>query len=220
MEKYINIIEKSYDLSLISHFIPVIVAIFRWKYFNFLLKVAAINFLKVLIISLLGFYSSHINDNHRYLYYLSPCLDIILVSLISVAIFDFKKELNWGLALICTIFIVVVTNDYFTTKGQISSYLSTAETGFVIIISILMLRKVALTYKSSVYKRSVIWILSALLISNLFAILIQTLMEKMLAYSTDFMQLYWYLSSPLFIIITNLMVAYGFYIIRNKVKEA
>jgi hypothetical protein len=42
----------------------------------------------------------------------------------------------------------------------------------------------------------------------------------MSAYSNDFMQLCWYLSSPVFIIITNLMSAYGFYIIRNKVKEA
>lgn len=220
MEQYFKIIEWAYNFSIVTLIIPVIAAIFRWKFFNLSLRLAAIQALRIFIFGLFSLYYANIGDSHRYLYYLSPCLDIVLVSLFAVSIFNFRKELNWGLALLCAVFIVLVTNDYFTTKSPISSYLSTAETIFVIIFSILMLRKVVLTYKSSTYKRSLIWIISALLISNLSAILIPTLMEKMSAYSTELMQLSWYLFYSLFNVITNLMVAYGFYIIRNRVREA
>lgn len=219
MEQYFSIIEKAYDLSLFSYSIPAIVAIFRWKFFNFPLEIATINIIKVLTISMMGLYFSYTNHNNQFLFYISPCLDIILVSLLAVAIFDFRKELKWVLALFCVIFIGLMIEDYLTSKTLLSSYLSTAETVFVIILVIVMLRKVVLTYKSSTYKRSLIWILSALLIMNLFSILISTLMETFSAYSTKLMQLSWYLSSPLFIVITNLMVAYGFYIIDYKVKD-
>jgi hypothetical protein len=220
MEKYFSLIERAYDLSLFSNLIPCMVAISKWKSCNFPLKIVAIQSFRTLLFVLISRYYGSIDDSHRGLYYLSPCLDIILVSLLAVTIFDFKKELRWYFALICIIFIALVTNNYFTTTSPISNYFSTGETIFVVIISILILRKVTLTYKSSTYKRSLIWIISALLIMNLFSILISTLMEKMSAYSTDFMQLCWYLSSPLFIVITNLMSTYGFYIIRNKVREA
>lgn len=220
MEKYFYIIERAYNFSVITLIIPLITAIFRWKFFNLSLKLAAIQALRIFIFGLLSLYYANIGDSHRYLYYLSPCLDIILVSSLVVSIFNFRKEINWGWALLCVIYIALVNNDFFTTKNPINSYLTSAETVFVIFASILMLRKVVLTYKSSTYKRSLIWIISALLISNLFAILLQMLMEKFSAYSTDLMQLYWYLSSPLFMVITNLMVAYGFYIIRNKVRES
>ncbi len=220
MEKYFSIIEWAYNISIGTAIIPVIVAIFRWKFFNFPLKIATYNVIRAFIISWIAFYFSNIEHSQQLLYHLSPCLDIILVSLLTISIFDLGKELKWVLALLCIIFICLMINDFLTTKNLISSYMSSAETIFVIIVSILMLRKIVLTYKSSTYKRSLIWIISALLIMNLFSILISTLMEKLSAYSTDFMQLCWYLSSPLFIVITNLMVAYGFYIIRNKVKEA
>jgi hypothetical protein len=180
----------------------------------------SINYLRGLILGALSLYYANIGHSQRLLYNLGTCLDIVLVSLLAVAIFDFRKELICGLALLCAIFITLMINDYVTTKTLISSYLSSAETVFVIIISILMLRKVVLTYKSSSYKHSLIWILFALLISNLSAILIPTLMEKISAYSTELMQLSWYLFYSFFIVITNLMVTYGFYIIRNKVKEA
>jgi hypothetical protein len=137
-----------------------------------------------------------------------------------MAIFDLEKELKWVLALLCVIFIGLTINDYLSSKTLLNSYLLATETIFVIFVSILMLRKVVLTYRSSTYKRSLIWIISALLIINLSAILIPTLMEKISAFSTDLMQHLWYLFYTLFIIITNLMVAYGFYIIRNKVREA
>jgi uncharacterized membrane protein len=219
MEKYFFNIERIYDLSLISYAIPVIVAIFRWKFFNLPMKIAAINALRALIIISFGLYLSYTNHNNQFLFYLSPCLDIILISLLAVAIFDFRKELNWVLTLLCVIFIGLMINDYLTSKTLLSSLLSTVETIFVIILLILMLRKVVLTFKSSTYKRSLIWIFAALLIMNLFSILISTLMETFSEYSNKFMQLSWYLSSPLFIVITNLMVAYGFYIIDYKVKE-
>ncbi len=220
MEKYYKIFEWAYNLSVVTLIIPVIAAIFRWKFLNFSLKIAAINIIKMLIISTIGLYFYYTGESNRLLYSISTCLDIILVSLLLLSIFNFKKVLKWGLVSLCIIFIGLMIKDYFNTKTLLSSYLTTAETIFVIIASILMLRKVALTYKSSSYKRSLIWILSALLIMNLFSILISTLMEKMLSYSNEFMQFCLYLSSPLFIVITNLMVAYGFYIIRNKVREA
>jgi hypothetical protein len=220
MEKYSYIIEWAYNISIGTAIIPVIVVIFRWKFFNFHLKIVATNTIKVFMISWIAFYFSYLNHNQQFLFYLSPCLDIILISLIAVIILGFRNEIKWVLTLCCVIFISLMINDYITSKTLLSSYLSTVETIFVTILLILMLRKVTLTYKSSTYKRSLIWILSALLIMNLFSILISTLVEKFSDYSTDLMQLYWYLSSPLFIVITNLMVAYGFYIIRNKVREA
>jgi hypothetical protein len=219
MEKYFSIIEWAYNISVCSSIIPVIAAIFRWKYFNFPLKIAATQALRGLVFSSLGLYFASIGDSHRFLYFLSPCLDIILVSLFAIGIFDFKKEIKWGLALLCLIFIGLLANDYLTTNNPISSNLSTAETIAVIIVSIIMLRKVVLQYKSSVYKQSLIWVISALLIGNLFSILIITLRQSFAAYSTDLMQFWWYLASPFFIVITRLMVAYGFYIIRNKVKN-
>ena len=219
MGQYFYLIEKAYDISLISHFIPVIVAIFRLRFFNLFLKIATVNFTKVLIVSMLGLYFSYTKQNNQFLFYLSPCLDIILLSLLFVSIFDFRKEIKWALALLCVIFIAFMIKDYLTSKTLLSSFLTTAETVFVIILLVLMLRKVMLQYKSNTYKRSLIWILSALLISNLFSILISTLMESFAAYSTKFMEFSWYISSFLFTIITNLMVAYGFYIIRSKVKE-
>ncbi len=220
MEKYFYIIEWAYNISIGTAIIPAIAAIFRGKFLNFPLKIAAINIIRTLILGVLGLYFSFINHNNQFLFYLSPCLDIILISLLTISIFDLGKELKWVLTLLCVIFISLMIKDYLTSKTLLNSYLSSAETVFVIIISILMLRKVVLTYKSSTYKRSLIWILSALLIMNLYSILISTLMEKISTYSNELMQFYWYLSSPLFIVITNLMVAYGFYIIRNKVKEA
>jgi hypothetical protein len=220
MEKYFKIIDWAYNLSVLTLTIPVITAIFRWKFLNFSLKMAAINAIRMLMLGMIGLYFYYSGQSNRVIFYLSTCLDIVLVSLLYTSIFDLRKEIRWGLRLLCIIFIGLMINDYLITKTLISSYLSTTETVFVIIVSILMLRKVALEYKSGTYKRSLIWIISALLIMNLFSILISTLMEKMATYSNDFMQLCWYLSSPLFIIITNLMVAYGFYIIRNKVREA
>jgi hypothetical protein len=220
MEKYSYIIEWAYNISIGTAIVPVIVAIFRGKFFNFPLKIATINAIRVFIISWMALYFSFMNHNNQFFFYIGPCLDIILVSLLTISIFDLRKELKWILTLLCVIFISLMIKDYLTSKTLLNSYLSTAETIFVIIVSILMLRKVVLTYKSSTYKRSLIWILSALLIINLSAILIPTLMEKFAAYSTELMQLSWYLFYSLFIIITNLMVAYGFYIIRNKVREA
>lgn len=219
MEQYFYIIEEAFNLSVVTAIIPVIVAIFRWFFFNSTLKIAAIIAFRALIFVSISLYFYYSSQSNRFVYYLSPCLDILLVSLLLISIFSFKKELKFALALICVVFIGLMINDYLTTKTLISSYLSSSETIFVIIVSILMLRKVALTYKSSTYKRSLIWILSALLISNLFSILISTLMEKISSYSNKLLELSWYLSSPLFIVTTNLMVAYGFYIIRNKVKE-
>jgi hypothetical protein len=219
MEKYFYIIEWAYNISIATAIIPVMVAIFRWNFLNLSLKIAATNAIKAFIVSWIAFYFSNIEHNQRLLYYISPCIDIILVSLLVITIFIFEEKLKWCLVLLCFIFIGLMINDYLTTTTLISSYLSSAETIFVIIISIFMLRKVVLTYKSSTYKRSLIWIISALLISNLSAILIPTLMEKISAYSTELMQLSWYLFYSLFIVITNLMVAYGFYIIRNKVRE-
>jgi hypothetical protein len=220
MEKYFYIVEWAYNVSIITAIIPVIAAIFRGKFFNFPLKIAAINAIKSFSISWLALYFSFINHSNQFFFYLSPCLDIILVSLLTMAIFDLEKELKWVLALLCVIFIGLTINDYLSSKTLLNSYLLATETIFVIFVSILMLRKVVLTYRSSTYKRSLIWILSALLIINLSAILIPTLMEKISAFSTDLMQHLWYLFYTLFIIITNLMVAYGFYIIRNKVREA
>lgn len=220
MEKYFYIIEWAYNFSVVTLIIPVIAAFFKWNFLNFSLKLAAVQAIRILIVGLLSLYYANIEHSQRLLYHVSPCLDIILVSLLIATIFDFKNQFKWSLALLCITFIVLVINDYLTTKALISSYLSTAETIFVIIASILMLRKVVLTYRSSTYKRSLIWILSALLISNLCGILIPILMEKISAYSTDLMQLSWYLFYSLFNVITNLMVAYGFYIIRNKVREA
>jgi hypothetical protein len=220
MEKYTNIIEWAYNLSVGTILIPVIVAIFRWKYFNFPLKMVAINYLRGLILGSLSLYYAKIGHSQQLLYSLGTCIDIILVFLTAQYVLNFRKDLKLILTFFCIIFLGLMINDYITTNALFSSYLLNAETIFVIIVSILMLRKVALTYKSNTYKRSLIWILSAVLISNLFSILLQTLMEKMSAYSNDLMQLSWYLSSPLFMVITNLMVAYGFYIIRNKVREA
>ena len=219
MEQYFDIIEWAYNISVCTTIIPAIAAIFRWKFFNFPLKIAAVHTIRGFVISSIGLYFSYINHSNRLLYHISPCLDIILISLLFIAIFDVRKEIKWVLALLCAIFIAFMINDYLNTKNFIGSYLTTAETVFVIILLIFMLRKIVLTYKSNTYKRSLIWILSALLISNLFAILIQTLMESFSAYSTKFMQFSWYISSFLFVIITNLMVAYGFYIIDYKVKE-
>jgi hypothetical protein len=220
MEKYFKIIDWAYNFSVVTLIIPVIVAVFRWKFLNFPLKITAINATRMLLLGMIGLYFYYSGQSNRLIYYLSTCIDIVLVSLLYASIFDLRKEMKWGLGLLCVIFIGLMANDYLTTKTLISSYLSSSETVFVIIVSILMLRKVALTYKSSPYKRSLIWIISALLIMNLYSILVSLLIEKMSAYSNDFMQLCWYLSSPVFIIITNLMSAYGFYIIRNKVKEA
>ncbi len=219
MEKYFTIIEWVYNISVITTIIPVIVAIFRWKFFDFTLKIAAIHALKNFLVSSIGLYFSSMNESHRALYFVSLCLDIMLVSLFAVSIFDFKKEIKWCLALLCAIFIGLVINDYLTTNNPISSNLSTAETIAVIIVSIIMLRKVILQYKSSVYKQSLIWVISALLIGNLYSILIITLRQSFAAYSTDFMQFWWYLASPFFIVITRLMIAYGFYIIYYKVKD-
>jgi hypothetical protein len=220
MEQYADIIEWTYNISIGTAIIPVIVVIFRGIFFNFPLKIVAIHAIRAFSISWIALYLSYTNHSNQFLFYLSTCLDIILISLIAVAIFDFRTVIKWVLALICIIFIGLMIKDYLTSKTLLNSYLSTTETIFVIIISIFMLRKVVLTYKSSIYKRSLIWIISALLISNLSAILIPTLMEKISAYSTELMQLSWYLFYSLFIVITNLMVAYGFYIIRNKVREA
>jgi hypothetical protein len=219
MAQYFYIIEWAFNISVGTSIFPFIVAIFRWKFINFPLKIVAINTLKVFIFGAIGLYFSYTNHNNQLLFYISPCLDIILLSLLFVSIFDVRKEIKWAFALLCVIFIGLMINDYLTSKTLLSSFLSTAETLFVIIVSILMLRKVILQYKSSIYKRSLIWILSALLIINLFSILISTLMETFSEYSNKFMQLSWYLSSPLFIVITNLMVAYGFYIIDYKVKD-
>ncbi len=219
MEQYIQIIERAYDLSLISHAIPSIVVVFRWKYFNFPLKITAINAVRTLLITALAYYFSYSNHNNQFFFYLSPCIDIILVSLLFHAIFNFRQEMKWGLALLCVIFVGLMIKDYLTTKTLISSYLTTVEAMFVIIVSILLLRKIVLEYKSSTYKKALIWIVSALLIINLFSILISTLMGIIFAYSSNLLKLSWYLSSPLFIVITNLMVAYGFYIIRHKVKN-
>ncbi len=219
MEQYFTIVEWAYDVSVGTALIPVIVAIFRWKFFNFPLKIAGIFQLRALVQGSIGLYLSYTNHSNRLLFHISPCLDIILISLLFVAIFDVRKEIKWLLALLSVIFIAFMVNDYLNTKNFIGSYLTTAETVFVIILLILMLRKVVLTYKSSTYKRSLILILSALLIGNLFSTLISTLMETFSAYSTKLMQYSWYLSSFLFTIITNLMVAYGFYIIRSKVKD-
>lgn len=219
MEQYFNIIEWVYDISVSTAIIPAIVAIFRWKFFNFPLKIVGIYQLRALIQGSVGLYLSYTNHSNRLLYHISPCLDIILISLLFVAILDVRKEIKWVFALVCVIFIAFMINDYLNTKNFIGSNLTSSETVFVIILLILMLRKIVLTYKSSTYKRSLIWILSALLISNLFSILISTLMEVFSAYSTNLMQLSWYLSSFIFTIITNLMVAYGFYIIDSKVKE-
>jgi hypothetical protein len=219
MEKYSYIIEWAYNISIGTAIVPVIAAIFRGKFFNFPLKIAAINTIRIFIISWLALYFSFINHNNQFFFYIGPCFDIILVSLLTISIFDLGKVFKWVLASFCVVFISLMINDYLTSKTLLNSYLSTAETIFVIIVSILMLRKVLLTYRSSTYKRSLIWVISALLIINLSAILIPTLMEKFAAYSTELMQLSWYLFYSFFIIITNLMVAYGFYIIRNKVKE-
>jgi hypothetical protein len=219
MEQYFDIIEWAYNISVGTAIIPVIVAIFRWKLSNRPLKIATLNAIRGFLISSIGLYLSSTNFSNRLLYHISPCLDIILISILFVAIFDVSKEIKWGLALVCVIFMAFMIHDYLNTKNFIGSYLTSFETVFVIIFLILMLRKVVLTYKSSTYKRSLIWILSALLISNLFSILISTLMESFSAYSTKLMQFSWYISSFLFVIITNLMVAYGFYIIDYKVKD-
>jgi hypothetical protein len=220
MEKYFYVVEWAYNVSIATAIIPVMVAIFRWNFLNLSLKIAASNAIKAFIVSWIAFYFSNIEHNQRLLYYISPCIDIILVTSFVITIFILGEQLKWGLILLCFIFIGLMINDYLISRTLISSYLTSAETVFVIIVSILMLRKVVLTYKSSTYKRSLIWVLSALLIINLSAILIPTLMEKISAFSTDLMQHLWYLFYTLFIIITNLMVAYGFYIIRNKVREA
>jgi hypothetical protein len=220
MEKYFYLVEWAYNISIGTAIVPVIAAIFRGKYFNFPLKIAAINAVRIFIISWMALYFSFMNHNNQFFFYIGPCLDIILVSLLTISIFNLKKELKWALALLCVTFIALTINDYLSSKTLLNSYLLATETIFVIIVSILMLRKVVLTYKSSTYKRSLILVLSALLIINLSAILIPTLMEKISAFSTDLMQHLWYLFYTLFIIITNLMVAYGFYIIRNKVREA
>ena len=220
MEKYFNVIEWAYNISVAVTIIPLMATIFKWKFFNFPLKIVGIYCLRSLIQSSMGLYLYYTDQSNRLLFYVSPSLDIILISLLTVSIFDFKNYLKLSLTLLCAIFIGLIVNDYLTTTTLISSYLSTAETVFVILVSVLMLRKIALQYKSSTYKRSLIWIISALLISNLFSILITTLNQKIMGYSNDLLHFLWYLSSPFFIVITNLMVAYGFYIIRNKVREA
>lgn len=219
MEKYLYIINRAFDISLITYAIPIIIAIFGWKFYNYPLKLAIINTIRTAIVAAIGLYFYYTNQSNKILYTVSPCFDIILVSLLFVAVFDLKKELKWILAIICTIFSVLMFYDYFASKNLTSTYLATFETAFVIILSIIMLRKVVLNYKSGTYKRSLTWILSALLVINIFAILSTSLTQTILAYSNKLLHLYWYLFSPLFIIITNLMVAYGFYIIRYKVKE-
>lgn len=220
MEQYYHVIEQAYNISLFSHVIPLVVVIFRLRFLNFSLKIASINVLRGFVITSIGLYFYYTNQSNRLLFYISPSLDIVLVSLLATAIFDFRKELKWGLALVCILFITLMIYDYLNSNTLLSSYLSTIETLFVIIISVFMLRKIALQYKSSIYKRSLIWIITALLVSNLFAFLIASLNEIIMGYSSKFLHFIWYLSSPLFIVITNLMVAYGFYIIRNKVREA
>ena len=219
MEQYFNIIEWAYDISVFAVIIPAVIAIFRWKFFNFPMKIAGLGAFRALIQGSISQYFAYTEHSQRLLYHISPCLDIILISLLTLAIFDFRKELKWGLSLLCVVFIGLMINDYVTSKTLMSSNLTTAETVFVIIVSILMLRKVVLQYKSSTYKRSLVWILSALLIGNLFSVLFSTLMETISAYSAELMQFSWYSLAAFSGFLNNFMVAYGFYIIDYKVKD-
>lgn len=217
MNKYYYILERLYDISILTFLIPSIIAIFRWKFFNLHLKIIAVSTFRVLIISSIALFFNYIKYDNRFFYYLSPCLDILVISWL-VASFYNNKKLNIGLLLICVIYISLMIYDYFHSTSMISTYLTNSETLFVIIVLLILLRKIILSYKSGVYKRSLIFTLVALLIANLFSLLVVSFNQVMLDYSGELLRFCWYLSSPIIITLTNLLTAYGFFIIKHQIK--
>lgn len=218
MDRYYYILEKLYDISIFTFIIPSLIAIFRWKFFNFHLKIIAVNAFRGLIISSIALAFYYTNYNNRFFYYLSPCLDILLISLLTGTILN-NKKINIGLSAICLVFISLMIYDYSNSKSMISTYLTSSETLFVIILMLILLRKIILQFKSGLYKKSLIWLLTAILVSNLFSILVISFNQIILDYSNELLHFSWYLSSPIVIIITNIMTAYGFFIIKHPIKS-
>jgi hypothetical protein len=218
MNDYYFILERLYDVSILTFVIPAILAVLRWKFFNFTLRIIAVNTFRALVISsgALIFYYTHYSN--RVFYYASPCLDIILLSLVAASFFQ-NKKINIGLSGICAVFISLMIYDYFNSESMISTYLTSFETVYVIIILLVLLRKIILTFRSGTYKKSLIWLLVALLISNLFSMLVISFNQIVLDYSSELLRFSWYLSSPTIIIITNLMTSYGFFIVKHPVKS-
>lgn len=221
MEQYYSTIERVYDLSVFTMLIPAVAAAFKWRFFEFSLKLAAIHTFRGAIISLTALAFYYQNYTNRPLYYISSCLDIILMSLLVSYILN-KKKYSLLLFSIVIGFVLLMIYDYFNDKKElmINSVLMTFETVFVVAILLICLKKISDISAHPMYNRSMVWILSALIIGNLFSVLLSSFNQKVIDYSNDFFVFLWYLLSPIIIIATNAMLTYGISQITKTVKLA
>ena len=212
------IIEKIYNVSVLFAILPGLFAIYKWKYFNLSLIFIGLQAIRGMVMGPLSLYLSSQNLNNSFLYFLSPCLDIILVSLMAYSILGFPKPVKYFISAICILFIVCMTLNNFFGMSLFKPYLSTFESIFVIILLGLMLRHVLINYKTGNYKKVLVWLIMAMFIGNLFSVLLSSFSGAIQSYSNELQQALWFSISPLIIIITSIMKMLGFSLLQKKVK--
>lgn len=161
----------------------------------------------------------HINYSNRLLYYVSPCTDIMLMSLLFVVTYTKEKFVRYALIGTCSLFLIVMSYDYI--KGdinqQINPYLTSGETLFVIILLLLMFRIIVVEQNKRLYRKAMLWLLTALLIGNLFSILFSSFSNVIQSYSNELYLFLIYVTSP-FAILTNTLSMYGFYLVNRPLR--
>ncbi len=219
MEKYYGLIEQVYNASVLFFIIPSLVALFKWKYFDNNIKLASLNIIRGCIISCLALFLASKNYNNQFVFFISPCLDIALVSLLAVNVLNVSKIFKIIISIVCLAFIAIMIFEYFQVSHPRYGVLTSFETIFVIFLTSIMLRKVILFYKSGMYKKVLLALLFSTLISNLFSVLYTSFSRTITEYSSTVLQVSVYLSAPFISVITNLMCVYAFYLIQHKMKE-
>jgi hypothetical protein len=220
MEKYYSIAEKIYDFSIFTYLLPVVIAIWKWRFFNLPLKVLGLISVRALIITWLAMLFYYIKYDSRMLYYISPCTDIIMMSILFTTVYPNNKIIKYGLISICSFFILFMFYDFVfgNAKQQMNPYLTSFETLFVIVLLLIMFRKFIAVLAYNQFRKSMLWLLAALLIGNLFSILFTTFSNSIQSYSLDLYKFIIYITSPFILIMTNVFSVYGFYIVKKYIQ--
>ncbi|WP_149240162.1 hypothetical protein [Dyadobacter sp. 32] len=211
MEEYYKVIEHIYDFSVVTTSFPAIISLLRWRNFDLILKIFAVHTWKGAVISIGALFFYYQGLSNRPFYYIDTCLDIALVSIIASLIVR-SRSFYITTFVLSAGFILIMCYDYLHDKTDklINTQLTSLESIYVIVVTLILLRLVSLRNGTERYKKSLIWLLSALVISNLFSLLVSSLNEVVQAHSNELFRFLWYVSSPLIIILTNFILIFGY----------
>lgn len=220
MKELQPIFEKLYYISIYTPVLALLLGLIYWRKISLIYKVILIKVLVSLTLPNLGNWLAANKINNHFLFYLSPCIDIIVMSFVFGKLIN-KPWLNKTLWIAISAFLCAFTYDFFFVKERnfMSSYLTSIE-GIVVILLLLYYFFTLIYEKQELYlkRNGMFWIGLGYLLTNVLSLLYTFFGTTLAKNMPDLFEFVEYAVFPIFSITGDILIAYGIFIASKQRK--